>query len=477
MNNLELVVDDNFDNDDLVAFQLDSKPINLYYSQLTKYSKHVRDAYLFSDVIKRFPQEIHSFQKEFQLLQDSVAYFFQLLLQNFNIEDNSNITYTQCIDLLKIAKYLEVRKLTYKINEYIKIRNSNDADFVIQMILYEMSMRKDSESSEIEISNDIEQLLASKINECFTNEKFPELQISVIYRAVKKSSKEKSFSNDKLFDFIMKSISKFCVLFQFLDLQKLSDNRLIELCENYSKSDQKEQQHFNYLGCNLNKIMEMIEQLNKSTKKNEEQSGCMKEFETTITSLKNQLNDMQKMNEDQMNKMKELEKKVSELQNKLTDTEKEKEDLNEKLKKELTIKGVVKARVKNGLLISAHIVLIANGVSLDTSRSKCIISKSDSETVGIAAYEKGEPITSLEMETGDFWAKSGTYFVRCLVFDSEGKSKEIVSNAVTTSGNSVAFNYEGEKPFNTNSKSGERKVAIQLGKDVLDVKELKEVHL
>ena len=62
-----------------------------------------------------------------------------------------------------------------------------------------MSMRKDSESSEIEISNDIEQLLASKINECFTNEKFPELQISVIYRAVKKSSKEKGAIFQRLF--------------------------------------------------------------------------------------------------------------------------------------------------------------------------------------------------------------------------------------------------------------------------------------
>ena len=316
-----------------------------------------------------------------------------------------------------------------------------------------MSVRKDTEESEIEISNDIEQLLVNKINECFSNDNFLELPISLLFRVVKKSVNEQCLSNDKLFDFIKKSINKFCVLFQFLDLQKLSENRLIELCDIYSKSDQQGKLHFNYLGCNLNKMREMIEKLNKLK---EEQNGSMKELEAAVASLKKQLSDSEKSkgeieernkqmiqrNEDQM---KELERKIKELQDKLTDTERENRDLNEKLRKELnSIKGVVKAKVKNGLLISAQIKMIANGVSLDTSWSKFIISKSDAETVGVQAYEDGVPITSLEMETGDFLVKSGKYFVRCLVFDSEGKSSEIVSNAVTTRGESAVFNCEGQ---------------------------------
>ena len=134
MNNFEQAFDDNFDNDDLIPFQLYSKTINLYYSQLAKYSKKVRDNYLFSVVKERFLQDIHSLQEEFQLLQDSVVYFFQLLLQNCNIEDNSNISYKQCIDRLKISKRLEVRKLTFKLNEYINKRNESDHDFAIQMV-------------------------------------------------------------------------------------------------------------------------------------------------------------------------------------------------------------------------------------------------------------------------------------------------------------------------------------------------------
>lgn len=177
---------------------------------------------------------------KFQLLQDSVVYFFQLLLQNCNIENNSNISYKQCIDLLNISKRLEVWKLTFKLNEYINKRNESDHDFAIQMGLYEMNVRKNSKETNIEISNDIEQLLVNKINECFSNEKFLELPILLIFWVVKKSVNEQFFSNDKLFDFI-----KFCVLFQFLDLQRLSDDRLINLCGIYSKTDQQGQKHFN----------------------------------------------------------------------------------------------------------------------------------------------------------------------------------------------------------------------------------------
>lgn len=75
----DIIDDDNFENDDLVSFQHDSKTINLFYSQLTKYSKLVRESYLFPDVINHLPQEIHKFQDEYHLLPDSVDYFFQLL--------------------------------------------------------------------------------------------------------------------------------------------------------------------------------------------------------------------------------------------------------------------------------------------------------------------------------------------------------------------------------------------------------------
>ena len=76
------------------------------------------------------------------------------------------------------------------------------------------------------------------------------------------------------------------------------------------------------------------------------------------------------------------------------------------------------------------------GPTLDTSKSKIIVSTSDAQYLGCEAYENGEPITSLHMKTS-FARKSGKYYVRCIVFNSEGESNEIVSNSVTTSGSSL----------------------------------------
>ena len=83
--NSDIVSNDDFENDDLITFHNDSKIINFYYSQLTKYSKYIRDSYLFSDVIKRFPQKIQALETEFKLSTESIYYFFELLRQNYNI--------------------------------------------------------------------------------------------------------------------------------------------------------------------------------------------------------------------------------------------------------------------------------------------------------------------------------------------------------------------------------------------------------
>ena len=99
--------------------------------------------------------------------------------QNYNIKENFNLTYIQCVDLLKIAKYLEVRKLSFKINEYIKTHDI-DVNFIIQMIEYEVKTHKETEEFPIGINENIENSLSSKIDECFSNEKFAELPISII---------------------------------------------------------------------------------------------------------------------------------------------------------------------------------------------------------------------------------------------------------------------------------------------------------
>ena len=253
--------DDSYENDDLIEFQLDSKIINFYYSKLTKYSKRIREKYLFSDASNRFPQELKKFQEDFNLSISSVFCFYQVLQQNFDINENSNLKYNQCADILKISKEFEIRKLMKQINGYIKSR-SNEVDFLIDMIQHENQIQQANHKPEIEIKPDIEEVLRNKLDECLSNDKFAELPIATIYRIIEKCTK-KIMISDKLFDFITKSISKFHILFQFIEAEQLSEDRLLELCDLYSKMDKQSKHYFNYMRFNLNLLSEMLNK-NKS---------------------------------------------------------------------------------------------------------------------------------------------------------------------------------------------------------------------
>lgn len=467
--------DENYENDDLINFQLDKSEINLYYSQLAKYSKRIRDKYLFIDVFNKFPQEIRKFQEEYQLSLESLVCFFQILEQNSNIKENIILQYNQCADLLTISKYLEIRKLHKEITEYIKSRTV-DVDFAIQMIQYEIQKHEKTGKTEYEISSEIEDTLSSKIDECLFNEKFANLPISTIYRIVEKGS-VKGLSSDKLFGFIKKSINSFYVLFQFIKIEKLSENCLLELFDVYSKMDKKTQQYFNYMPFNFNLFNEMLnkninlrEGLKLLENISDSQQNKMKELEDQINQLKMHFQDTEKQ---QKNKIDEFEATIKNLQNQLNDSMQANEQLQMKLKisedekeiqrklNETPFNGIITASVKSGLIISAQIKLeINSGNGLDSSRSKCIISTNDAKKIGEKSYEKGEPITSLEIKNIDFICKSGTYFVRCIVFDNNGKSIEFVSNKVSTSGTSVLLRYEGFKQQDFSLFQGRYKLEV-----------------
>ena len=492
--NSDIAGDEDFENDDLITFQHDSTTINFYYSQLTKYSKNIRESYRFSDVSNR----IRQLQEESQLSPENIDLFFQLLKQNYNINEDSIFTYIQCNDLLKISHLLKVRKLTYKINQYIKSHNI-DVDFIIQMIQYDAKTQTETSNQQIKISDEIEQLLTSKINECFSNEKFSQLPIEIIYRVVSQSSADLINSN-KLYDIIIKSLSKYYVLFQFLDLQKLSNDRLEDLCEMYAKSDEKTQHYFDYLKCNLNLINEINNRKKNLQEMNDKQLNKMNDLEALLqkqlnesesknAQLQNKLDEQQNKLIEQQNKMKDIEtsfqkqlnesdSKNAELQNQLDEQQNQ---LNEQLNKmkdleallqkqlneleskknpdEILIKGQIVASVEKGPFINAEINLKENGSELDTTKSKVIVSTSNAKTLGSEAYEDGEQITSLHMNTS-FGCKPGKYYVRCIVFNSDGEPNEIVSNSVITNSSCLSFGYVKGEPFKISLPQGQYKLEV-----------------
>ena len=392
----DITDNDDFENDDLVEFQ------HFYYSQLTKYSKHIRDSYLFSDVTNRFPQEIRDFQEECQFLPESVDYFFQLLNKNFNIEEDLILTYIQCIDLLKISKHLEVRKLFFKINQYIKSHNI-DVDFAIQMVEYEIKTRKETNNYDIEISNEVESSLINKINECFTNEKFKNLPIQIIYRVIKQCSPD-SIDSDKLFDIIVSSLSKFCVLFPFLDLQKLSDDRLDELCRMYSKSNEDTQHCYDYLKCNLNLINEINDRKKKLEKMSAEQKNKLSDLEKLLQKqfsesekVNTQLDDSKKLIIDQQNKVKDLESQMELLQNRFNDSEK----ANNKLQSQLDDSKEKNDEQKNKMKdLESKIELLQNQVNeFNNANSKQLNKMKDLEKIITQLQNKLEDSSKQKTES------------------------------------------------------------------------------
>ncbi|KAK8890745.1 hypothetical protein M9Y10_035530 [Tritrichomonas musculus] len=390
-----------------------------------------------------------------------------VLFSLFKIKKSIVFTYKQCIDLLKISDFLQVRKLTKKLNQYIK-KNGSNADFIIQIIHFEVEKQEYNNENEdyyqFTINQQMEYLLSEKINDCFQNVKFADLPLSLIYRVVEKSEKsEKSqMSNDMLYDFIKKSITKFCPLFYFLNIQKLSEERLLELCESFANSDETSRKLFEYLKCNLEFVMLLVKDKGNLQRKISDLENEKSQIQDNLTKAEREKNQIQdKLNkveteksqiQDKLNKVETEKTKLTELFEQTKNAKSDLETENSSLKKQLSdiedemsrISGTITARVKSSLLFSAQIKLQEKKSPLDKSKSKYIVSTSNAKMLGEAAYKRGQPITSLDQETICFGGKAGTYYVRALVFSEEGKATEIVSNPVTTSGSSIAFGYEGK---------------------------------
>lgn len=241
-------------------------------------------------------------------------------------------------------------------------------------------------------------------------------------------------SNDMLYDFIKKSITKFCPLFYFLDIQKLSEERLLELFESFANSDETSRKHFGYMKCNLEFVMQLVKDKGNLQRKISDLENEKSQIQDKLTKVETEKSKLKELFEQTKKAKSDLEMENSSLKKQLSDIE---DEMN-------PIIGTITARVKSGLLFSAQIKLREKKSSLDKSKSKYIVSTSNAKILGEAAYKSGQPITSLDQETICFGGKAGTYYVRALVFSEEGKAAEIVSNPVTTSGSSIAFGFEGK---------------------------------
>lgn len=232
------------DENDLVTIKLESKVIQISFSQLCKYSQLIREEYVISDARDRLSQELLRFQQENLIDINNIIIFFDLFK-----EEDVIITNDRYKDFYKLSNFFQIKKLIKQLKIYF-ISHISDIDFIILRFKEEIKQQNNLDKVDFEYKLQFEQFMINKINDCLQNENFQKIPVSFIYKIIEKCE-EKEISSDLLFDFIKKSPENHFVLFKFIKFQDLSKEKFEELYELYLNSNKN---YFQYLSCNLEYI-------------------------------------------------------------------------------------------------------------------------------------------------------------------------------------------------------------------------------
>lgn len=137
----------------------------------------------------------------------------------------------------------------------------------------------------------MEEHLTRRIEDCIKSENFIQIPISMIYRIIEKSDKEK-VSSDWLLDFILGSIDKLCVLFPLVDFFNLSKEKFLKF-KNFFESDDSKKRYLQYIPFDF-KYIELMRKFDDSYDAlNEENRNLhiqLYQKEKENKNLRNQLN-------------------------------------------------------------------------------------------------------------------------------------------------------------------------------------------
>lgn len=239
----------NEEEEEQVNFQFSSANITLSFFQLYKYSQLIRKELQKDEVINRFKEKLQKYQISKNTKEESIIAFIKILK-----EENVKITNDQYFDLFKLSEIFKVNSLLNFLKKYAQSHSEN-IDFIVNLILRQIESNDEkNDLSYDQISPEMESCLSENINKCIQNDKFQKLPISIINRIFEKSSPEK-IDHDMLYEFISNSIEQRHILYRFIDIQKLSDDKFDEMYNCYiSQNDTKSNVYFHFLPNNLRYI-------------------------------------------------------------------------------------------------------------------------------------------------------------------------------------------------------------------------------
>lgn len=233
----------NLDENDQIQIRISSQIIQIRYYQLCKYSKLIEKEYTRQNIEDSLPIDIARFQRDFHIQDQNVITFFRIIK-----EENVEIFGNQFRDLFRLSEFFKVRSLQNFLIRYAQ-DNFRDINFIIDL----MNDPRFNEICEViqdnQLSLQMEQLLSNQIESCLENDKFGNLNISIIHRIISKSNIK---SSDSLYRFIANSIQDRHILFSFLDISNLSDSNFNNLYNDYvQRKNTPTDFYYHYLNPNL----------------------------------------------------------------------------------------------------------------------------------------------------------------------------------------------------------------------------------
>lgn len=235
-----------YEKEEPILITLENTSFNVFFSKLMTI-KYFRKNYTFNDIKSQLSEYINKIISEKQLKEDIFAVFFNILQKNFK---GQMLTLDEYNDFLKLCSIFHVSKvpsIRKFVKEYSKI-NIQNIDYIINTIL----SNTDDNINKKNFGNDyltlLETNLSQNINQCLKNDNFGKLNISIIYRIIKNSEKNEEFT-DILYEFINKSIEKRHLLFEFIDIEKLTKHNFDHL---FDEINSTKNEHYYYYLSNSN---------------------------------------------------------------------------------------------------------------------------------------------------------------------------------------------------------------------------------
>ncbi|WP_334089839.1 coiled-coil domain-containing protein, partial [Helicobacter typhlonius] len=270
------------DSEDLMKIKLrNQNTVQFNFSKLLLRSKYAFEKC--SEIMTSIEREIIEFENKYEIKEEIMKEFIEIIS-----EDKVFIPIEHYKDIYTLSKHFCISKLTNLLDKKMENFNDNDLNFCIQILLDET----EKSNEETEIVSQIENILKTRVNECMKNDKFKELPIPTIYRIIEsaiKSSREK-FDVNNLLDFIIESTENRFILFRFVELDRLSKDKLDEFIKFIDKQEEHSQRiYFEYIQLNFLFIKRIQQEKDVLSYKFQENQRELKETKEELTQTKEEL--------------------------------------------------------------------------------------------------------------------------------------------------------------------------------------------